>query len=197
MRTFFIACMLMTAAALSAQTEKGRFIISGQTSIDLSYTVDYTKNANSSSGQITQENYNINIAPAIGYFVADNFAISLQGDYLLQDGDYMEKMSQFTLMPSAMYYVPTAGKLRPLLSVGAGYANISQYIPITPTATSKHSFSGFTWGVAAGAAYFINRYISLDLSLQYSDINTSYSGDSSMKIKMNGIGGAIGFTLYL
>lgn len=36
MRTFMIFCLMAATMALSAQTEKGRFTISGQTSLGLS-----------------------------------------------------------------------------------------------------------------------------------------------------------------
>lgn len=79
MKTFIISCMLIAVTALSAQTEKGRFIISGQTSLDLSYVSNTSSNINSNKGSSTQETFSLSIAPAAGYFVADNFAVVLQG----------------------------------------------------------------------------------------------------------------------
>ena len=197
MRTFMIFCLMVTTMTLSAQTEKGQFIISGQTSLGLSYSNDETSNPRGSGGTISQESYSFNVAPAFGYFVIDNLALSLQADYKLEDSDYVDKMSQFTIMPSVLYYLPTDKPVRPFASLGAGYADITQHIPISNSSTQKHSFSGFTWGAAVGAAYFLNNYVAIDLSLQYSNINTSYSSDSSMKIKQNGFAASIGFSLFL
>lgn len=189
--------MIFATMALSAQTERGRFIISGQTSLGLSYSSDDTKNVRSTGGSISQQSYSLNISPAVGYFIVDNFALSLQADYEIQDADYEDKMSQFTIMPTALYYIPTKGVVRPFMTAGAGYANVTAHLPIAQSSTARHSFSGFTWGVGAGIAFFINRNISLDLSLQYLDINTTYSGDSSAKIKAHGFAGTVGFSLYL
>lgn len=189
--------MIFATMALSAQTERGRLIISGQTSLDISYSSGDTKNIRSSGGSIVQESYSLNISPTVGYFIVDDFALLLQADYEIQDADYKDKMSQFTIMPTASYYIPTKGVVRPFMIAGAGYANVTAHLPISESSTSRHSFSGFTWGVGAGAAFFINRNISLDLSLQYSDINTTYSGDSSAKIKARGFAGSVGFSLYL
>lgn len=197
MRLLLILCMIFATMALSAQTERGRFIISGQTSLDFSYSSDNTSHVSSSKGTITQESYSLNITPGVGYFVVDNFAVLLQTSYITENADYIDKMSQFTFTPSLSYYIPTGGTIRPFIIAGAGYANITQHIPIQNNATSRHSFSGYTLSVGLGAAYFINNWISLDLNVEYSDINTSYSGDSSLKIKMNGFSGAIGFSLFL
>ncbi len=197
MRTLLILCMTMCTLALSAQTEKGRFIISGQTSMDFFYGTDNTINFRPEGGTNSKTTYNVNIAPAVGYFVVDNLSINLQGSYSLQDGDYIEKMSQLTLMPSASYYFPIESKFRPFVSAGVGYATIAQFVPIEGSGVSRHSFNGLTWGVGAGVAFFINKYLSLDLSLEYSDVNTSYSGDSSVKMKISGVGGVIGFSLYI
>lgn len=197
MRTFMIFCLMAATMALSAQTEKGRFTISGQTSLGLSYSSDDTSNASNSQGSMSQESYSFNVSPAIGYFVIDNLALSLQADYKLEDADYIDKMSQFTIMPSVSYFIPTGRPVRPFASLGAGYADITQHLPINASSTQKHSFSGFTWGAALGVACFINNNASIDLSLQYSDVNTSYSGDSSMKIKQKGFAASVGFSLFL
>ncbi len=195
MKSFLISLMILATMALSAQTERGRFMISGQTALDFSYLSDDTKNVRSTGGTIGQESYILNISPAVGYFVADNFAILLQGEYIKEDSDYENKMSQFSIIPSLSYYMPTNGPLRPFVMAGIGYANVTQYLPYNNT-TARHSFSGYTWSGGLGLAYFINNWISLSLSLQYSDINTSYSGDTSLKIKARGLGAGVGFSLF-
>lgn len=197
MRTFMLFCLIISTMALSAQTEKGRFIISGQSSLGFLYSADDTSNPSSSQGTVSQNSHSFNLSPAIGYFVIDNLSIALQADYKLEDADFTTKMSQFTIMPSVSYYLPTDKPVRPFASIGAGYADITQYIPQSSSSNQKHSFSGFTWGGALGVACFLNNHLSIDLSLQYSDLNTSYSGDSSMKIKQNGFAASIGFSLFL
>lgn len=175
---------------MSAQTEKGRFMISGSTAADLSYVSE-----DLSSGGDTR--LSLNISPAAGYFVIDDLVIGVQTNFGYTDSDYNDKSTQFVFMPTAQYYLPFGSVLRPSIQVGAGYVSLSQSMPTGNNSTSRHSFRGFTWASAAGISYFINRSISLDFGVQYADINASYSGDSSIKVKTKGIGGTIGISLYL
>ena len=187
----FIAITCVTLS-MSAQTEKGKFIISGSTAADLSYVSEDI--IGDSGGDIK---LNLNISPAVGYFVIDNLVIGAQASFAYLDSDLNDKSTQFTFMPTAQYYLPFGSVLRPSIQVGAGYVNLSQSVPISNNSTSRHSFGGFTWATAVGLSYFINNSISLDLGVQYADINASYSGNTSVKVKTKGIGGTIGISLYL
>lgn len=187
----FIAITCVTLS-MSAQTEKGRFTISGSTAVDLSYV---SKSLNGDG--IGDTSFNLNISPTAGYFVIDDLAIGVQANFTYLDSDINDKSTQFSFIPTAQYYLPFGTVLRPSIQVGAGYINISQSVPTGNNSSSRLSFGGFTWAAAVGVSYFINKSISLDLGVQYADINASYSGDTSIKVKTKGVGGTIGISLYL
>ncbi|MDO5664686.1 MAG: OmpW family outer membrane protein [Bacteroidia bacterium] len=195
-KTFLTALLLLLATTVMAQTEKGKFLVSGKTSLD--FTFSSTEISGSAVVGYTgaQSTYNFNITPAFGYFIIDNLAVSLQTSYAVNNGKTKSQTSQFIFMPDITYYLPISQIVRPFVQVGGGYVNISTKTPLTSGGKATQSFNGYTLGGGIGLAFFVKRNISLDLSGQYAVIKTSFSGDSSIKMDMKGFAGAIGFSLF-
>lgn len=195
MKTFLLAGILLLSAATFAQTEKGQFVVSGKTSLDFTYSKTKLE-AGNLPDVVSQDKYDLTISPAIGYFVLDNFAVALQASYGINDGKSGNEMSQFSLIPSVMYYFPVSEIVRPFVQAGAGYVNISTKNPLSSGGTATQSFNGYTWAGGIGLAFFVKENVSIDLTGQYASVNTSFSGDSSIKMDMNGFSGSIGFSLF-
>ena len=108
----------------SAQTEKGKFKISGRSSLEGAYLSNRIRGDKISvidREVFDTDGYTITISPSIGYFVIDNLSVGAQASFSITDGDYQSKTSQFLLMPTFAYYIPTNGPVRPFVAVGAGY----------------------------------------------------------------------------
>ena len=55
--------------------------------------------------------------PAIGYFVANNFALALSGTYSHSAAN-VYKSNELVLMPTILYYFPLASSFKPHVQVG-------------------------------------------------------------------------------
>jgi outer membrane autotransporter protein len=96
-----------------------------------------------------------------------------------------------------MYYLLPESKIHPFIQAGFGYANVSQEMSIGAGDTSVESFNGNAWGVGIGVAFMLGDKISLDLNLEYAEVNARYSDDSTIKFQTKGLGALIGFSIYL
>lgn len=178
------------SSAITAQTEKGKFSISGRSSIEGAYFSNRIYGDNISIGDreaMDVDGYSFSITPSLSYFVIDNLSIGGQATYSISDGDYQSKTTEFILMPTVAYYIPTGKVVRPFVALGAGYANVSM---------EDMSFSGFTWAGGVGAAFFISNNISIDLMAEYAELSARTSNNSNYKYSTKGLGGSVGLSVY-
>lgn len=187
----------MISTLTFAQTEKGNFLISGQSSISFqSSYINLFGGAISSEDYISKSGYELEFSPSIGYFFVDNLVIGFDSYYILSDGDYQNKTSQFAIMPTVIYYFLPDYKIHPFIQAGFGYTTISQKISLNTGSESTQSFKGNTWGGALGTAFLLTNYVSIDLILDYTEINTKFSGDSAIEFKTKGFGAMVGLSFY-
>lgn len=79
MKKITLLIALISFGAITAQTEKGTFTISGKTGLGFtSSTVKYEYAGQTEDGPKTSS---FNISPSVGYFIIDNLAIGLEFDY--------------------------------------------------------------------------------------------------------------------
>lgn len=198
---FFIVSVLfcLFSFTMSAQTEKGKFSISGRSSMEGAYFSNRVYGANidiSDREAMDLDGYSITITPSIGYFVIDNLSVGGQASFSITDGDYQSKTSQFILMPTVAYYIPTRKPVRPFVALGAGYANVSLEMAMQGAQAESMSFGGFTWAGGLGAAFFVSNNISIDLMAEYAEVSARYSTDSSYKYSTKGLGESVGLSVY-
>lgn len=185
------------ALTLSAQTEKGKFSLSGSSSMSGAYFSNrvFGDGINSKDKEATDlDGYSITITPSIGYFVIDNLSVGGQVSFTITDGDYQNKACQFILMPTVAYYIPTGKPVRPFVALGAGYANVSIELGVNGAKAGSMAFGGFTWGGGAGAAFFVSDAVSIDLMAEYAEVSARYSKDSSYRYSTKGLGGSVGLS---
>ena len=178
------------SSAITAQTEKGKFSISGRSSIEGAYFSNRIYGDNISIGDreaMDVDGYSFSITPSLSYFVIENLSIGGQATYSISDGDYQSKTTEFILMPTVAYYIPTGKVVRPFVALGAGYANVSM---------ENMSFSGFTWAGGIGAAFFISNNTSIDLMAEYAELSARTSNNSNYKYSTKGLGGSVGLSVY-
>ncbi len=160
-----LACAMMLS--VMAQTDKGDWMVGGR--------IDLNTGKNST---------HIGFTPNAGLFLFQNFALggTISFDYN-KSGD--NKTTDFGVGPFVRYYF-THHKARPLLHANVNYLSSKVKAPgFSSTNTGTNMFLG------GGLAYFINRNVSLEGLIGYS--NTKYKN-------FNGSGGLmlnIGFQVYL
>ena len=136
-KLFTILCIVVLTFSLSAQTEKGTFLIGLNTGLGYTSTniTDIEGMGGSSWGDTYDEQssstFNLNLTDFSGllesvkfrYFVADNFAVGLDLIYtsygykqdFVEDynvnvsNDLHETTTRFTIQPGVRYYIPIAG----------------------------------------------------------------------------------------
>ena len=163
-KAFILSAIVLLSSVAFSQTEKGKWTVSGNTSLQI---------LNSSNGDDNSTTVTLN--PSAGYFVANNLAVGASLALTSQEG-----ASSFSILPTAIYYFPTASQVKPYLQAGIGYGNVK---------VSGFSMGGLAIGGGAGIAYFINKNVSLDLGLQY--LRNDYDGGI-----LNTFGGVVGFSLF-
>lgn len=197
-KTFTIVILFCLLSTLTfAQTEKGKFLISGKSSLDFVFTSSSMFGGNlSTEDYIFSDGYKLEFSPSVGYFVINNLAVGIGSSYSLSDGDFQNKTSQLTIMPTALYYFFPKSMVRPFIQAGFGYASVSQKISVNNGGYSNESFNGVAWGTGIGAAFTVIPSISIDLTLEFAEVYTKFSEDSDIKFETKGIGAMIGFTFY-
>lgn len=217
MKKLFLAVSLAFFCVMSAQTEKGSFIISGKTGLDFtSNNVKYKMGGQTTDGPKTNT---FNISPTIGYFVVDNFALGLAFDYKTSTskqqieilssnitGGYTtektkERQTTLSIVPNATYFF-SKGKTRPYLGAGLGLANTKyQKSDYTNNSSNGDQFSyfssnnnGLVWTANGGLLFLIAPNISIDLGLGYA--NYSFK-DNGVKTSSSAFGANAGINVFL
>lgn len=194
-----LAIVLVSTNVILAQTEQGKYVLSGATGLQfISSNIEYEYDGQS-QGDLTQTSFSI--TPSIGYFVINNLAIGLSANFSTSTqknlgSKYTNKSTM--ILPSALYYFPVAGNLRPLVQVGAGImSTVSEGDFSSPFYESyKQETSGLAINFGGGAAYFINENVSLNFGLSYTMANLKHGDDSDFVQKQGNFAGNVGLSVY-
>lgn len=189
----------MPMSAIFGQTTQGNFVLSGGAGLQF---------INSSMKAVydgtTEEKYSINsftFVPSFGYFVIDNLAIGLSGTISNstqkdEDGN-KNSTNSFLIVPTALYYFPMEGQIRPIAQIGIGYTSlIYKYKPKTGD-DDKESFSGAAFNFGGGISYFIRENISFNFGLSYTIATLKSGDDDKYKIKQGNFGSNVGISIFL
>lgn len=206
MKKLFLFSLLISQFAFS-QTEKGKFIISGSTSTELSFINNKFDGGNFSNKQkITS----FDIKPSIGYFVLDHLFIGISGlydfEHINNNRANIIENNLLTLMPLAGYYFMPDSKIRPFVVGGIGYTNLKNkfesnnniFDPLDPgfSSSDEISYHGVTFGIATGLGYFVTKNFSIDAQLSYNYLNLN-NKNNDLKSETSGIGFRVGFSVFL
>ncbi|HBG39830.1 MAG TPA: hypothetical protein DDZ96_08505 [Porphyromonadaceae bacterium] len=196
-KIFIVLLMtLILSATLSAQTEKGQWIIGGNASLDVTYTEGGLSNQSGKSGYTV-----LNITPEAGYFVFDNFSAGLSGNYAYRWDFESEDM---TLLSQFKYYL-SQSNCRPFVKANVGYRYASIYGNDGSLFNSK-DMGGVVFGGGIGCAFFVSRTISIDLGVQYLHSHLTQMGNTydletdrtfDFTANKNDVNVFVGFSLYL
>lgn len=203
MKKLFLLSLLVSQFAFS-QTEKGKFIISGSTSTELSFGKTKMEAGTSTS---EEKNTNFDIKPSFGYFVADNFFIGLSGLYDFnhsnENRSLVIKTTSVVLMPQVGYYFMPESKFRPFVVGGIGIANnkvdykSNNSDPMFPGFNNiTVKLNGLALNLGGGVSYFVTDKISIDGQVSYNYIKLNEK-DSDFTSKTSGVGFRVGFSIFL
>lgn len=186
-------------ATLQAQTERGRFIFGGGTSVDV------TKNKGGLSTASETSSTTILIKPEVGYFLFNDFSIGLSAILNGNTGNNSDAGNADFLSEFKYFFKGT--NFRPFVKANVGYRMENINVRYAGK-MSTNSLNGLVFGGGVGGAFFVKENISIDLSLQYLHSNLknaasptyNYETDQMNKplnAKMNDIKVLVGFSVYL
>lgn len=169
-KTFLIALVaslsLMFANSMNAQTDRGSFMIGGELGLSSSSS-SVTTNGNGNVGdQITTNNATqFNIAPSIGYFFANNFALGVGVDYTLNTSkDRLD--SDLLFGPFVRYYIPFGEDKALFFEADFGYGNTADQLE-TDQGTRQALTNVFAGGIGPGFTIFSNDAIGIEALAKY------------------------------
>ena len=161
----FLAMILVSSLSF-AQTQKGGWIISGSSSLQV---------MSSKPEGISSATTTVTLSPSVGYFIADGLAVGASLNLITSEGSTI-----FSVLPTASYYFQTLTQVRPYLTIGVGYGSLD---------TGNYSAGGLALGAGGGLVYLINQNVGLNVGLQY--LRGDYGGNVT-----NTFGGLLGFSIF-
>jgi len=188
-----------------SQTEKGTFVLSGKTDVNFLFSNTSIGTDSIETGSIKNNQFGFTIGA--GYFIADNFSIALSGAYSysftrIEPNFYDPTGSEnitttLAVVPQLSYYFPLEGKLKPSLSVGAGYIWLRERdSKVSGNNNTVYSLSGPSFNGGAGLSYFITESVSFDLGLQYSHNRLKDKMQTNEIQKQNIVAGTFGVSVF-
>lgn len=206
-KSLILVFALFFSSLAFAQTEKGKFVVTGRSEITGGLGI-HNYSFKNSSGQIAGgfelDSKHVGIRPEVGYFIVDNLMLGVSSLYSYEQVKNSNnpsygiiKTQAISIMPTAQYYLPLGEKFRPVVAVMAGYMRVDADVSLSSAPRVSTPFDGFVYGLGAGVSYFVVENISLDLNITYENAKLSGINDEKYSAKINGIGASIGFSVYL
>ncbi len=207
-----VLCMAINV--LYAQTEKGKFMIGAKS--DMSLLFGSSKTEVTTQGQTVSNDgpktTNFNIMPSAGYFFIDGLAggiaFNLQFDHSKSEQtnlngssvDLNDNTTTFLIGPFVRYYFQIE-KVQPFVQGNISFGSMKEkydYFDGSSVATDDMKFNLLNWGLGAGVAFFLTDNVSIDGTLGYNNVTSTYKdGDNKSKGISNSFGFDFGFTIYL
>lgn len=196
----FLLAALSVSISSFGQTTKGSFIVSGSTGLQFG-----SSNAKLTyDGQTQSENdiTTFSFTPSVGYFIVDNLAIGLSCNIVSNKSEMKDvgssSSTSLMLAPTAMYYFPIDGKLRPYAQLGVGYMTMKEEMNISLIGgdSDEQTLNGLAVNFGGGVSYFVSKSFSIDLSLSYSKSTLTDADDDKGKIKQGTFGSNIGISVF-
>jgi hypothetical protein len=196
-KLIFISVIILSCSIISAQTERGKILLSGGSNLGAYFSGNKSETGTST---IKSASSGFNLDLKMGYFVARNLVIGEYGyvgydHYKNKDNDYESKGTDVSIGPFIRYYFGQS-KVKPFINTQIEWmwAN-NKYI--TNNNTSESKYTGPAYGVSGGVAIFVNEHVGLTCALGYhgrSSVNVDDTEDTSFS---NTVSFNIGITVSL
>jgi outer membrane protein len=206
MKSFIPTLLLMFfCSSVFAQTNKGNFVLSGNTNLNVLFSNTSVGTDSIETGKI--KNNQFAFTAAAGYFIMDNLTAGISATYSYdyttsKPGMYGESSvgtitQSFTIMPQVNYYLPVQGKLKPFVGIGVGYLWLEQKDSrVNENENKVYSMSGTSLSGGAGLSYFINQSVSFDLGFQYYHNHLKDKMNPEQIRKQNAVSGTLGVSVF-
>lgn len=192
-KLLLFAAITFLSYTVNAQTEKGKWIISGSTSIsyattNLTLELDGEEISDDTKGSV------FSLTPSVGYFVINNLAVGLDLSFASTNNDNGTTdvtTSSFSSIIGGTYYFEAGDKFKPFVGLGAGL--------ITTSSGDDDALksNGLALRGRGGLAYFVNQSLSIDFSVLYLNTNQKNKENSDLVSKNSSIAVGLGFSLFL
>ena len=206
MKSFIPTLLLMFfCSSVFAQTNKGNFVLSGNTNLNVLFSNTSVGTDSIETGKIKDNQFAF--TAAAGYFLIDNLTAGISATYSYdyttsKPGMYGESSvgtitQSFTIMPQVNYYLPVQGKLKPFVGIGVGYLWLEQKDSrVNENENKVYSMSGTSLSGGAGLSYFINQSVSFDLGFQYYHNHLKDKMNPEQIRKQNAVSGTLGVSVF-
>jgi outer membrane protein len=198
---FYFMCIIVLVICqiqANAQTEKGKFLLGGETS--LSFSSAKTEIGTKYYEEGSSKKSSFALTPTFGFFPAKNLAVGLGITYLHQN----EEINYSTYATNTFYAGPVVQvyfgttNVKPFLSGGFGFGmsddNTTGYQSYLTNINQKLFF----YEAGAGFAAFLNDMVSIELGIGYSTVTSKFdSSGEDKRIVTRGLAGNIGIVLFL
>ncbi len=183
-----IVLITMSLLTMNAQTEQGKWLISGASDLTFSSTTTTLEYDGEELGD--SDATKLSLTPVAGYFIADGLAIgmALNVENSKQD-DYTS--NSLTIGPFARYYFGNSN-VKPFLQGALLFGSSTE-----EDDTDEADASVNAWELGGGVAMFINNFLSVDMGLGYGKATATSEDDNDLKLIMDGISFNVGFSVYL
>lgn len=172
-----VACLI--AGTLNAQTEAGKILVGGSTSLGFD-AVTYKYKSDDGDGT-DGKGINFNLSPEAGYFVMDGLAVGLAFDFSVStfkaDGtEFKNSASTVVASPFVKYYYGTSN-IKPFASASIGFGGITFKDKFDET-TETEKTGVFGFGLGVGAAMFMNDNVAFELGVGFNSASLKEKDDN-------------------
>ncbi|WP_035561257.1 outer membrane beta-barrel protein [Hymenobacter sp. IS2118] len=170
--------------------------------VSLGGSIGYSRQTDSQDlgmGQVDVTNSRFQIAPAVGYFVADNLAIGLNLGYSASrltfsqsSSNDLDAATSFQVGPYVQYYKMLSEQFGVLGTLGAGYTRNSAPQFTGPNTTVEVKSSGFYSNLTPGVIFFPVPKFGINASIGFLGYDQTRLEDSATDRKFSSFGANFG-----
>jgi outer membrane protein assembly factor BamA len=208
--------LLFSFTMLSAQTEKGKFLIGASSNFGMDgfypsfnsslfdagiITMKYKSEHDGQKSEEESDNMNsISFNPRFGFFIINNLSAGLQLNFSrngVSDEDYKSHNSIYGAGPFLRYYIP-ASKVLPFIELYGTIGEIKSMYQYGNDAKNRDEDSYTSYGGGLGLAFPLGNKATFDGLVGYDAITMSEEEDNyKSSFTISNIGLKLGFTLLL
>ncbi|HMG92420.1 MAG TPA: outer membrane beta-barrel protein [Chryseolinea sp.] len=196
MKKTLTLALIVCSLSVAAQTSKGSFMIGGNGSLIF--------NNNRIDAAVTQKTSSFNVSPIAGFFVAKNFNVGLSLPFELSwskstlpssSEEYKGNGRSTGVAPFVRYYIPVKSWFIVAEGTYGWYYSKNSIEIVNQTngnviGTYENSSHNKRYSFAAGPAFFLSPYTSIEILATYQHIDLEATNQSRFYV-------SVGFQIYL
>lgn len=171
--------------SLSAQTDAGKFLIGGSSSLDFAASTEKWKTDDDDGTY--GKGMAFNLTPQFGYFVIDGLAVGLELEVTMSsfkddEDDGKSTVTGLVAAPFVRYYFG-ASKIKPFAEAAVGFGTYTDKYDPSDGESSTDKYGIFAYQIKAGAGFFLNDVVSLDMGVAYRSMSVKQKEDNDNNYK--------------